>query len=515
MDQKNHSRRNILKFLGASAALPLIPLSSCTSTQKKDSIFPTRKDDVVLADGLQYEVLISWGDQINSKEVFGFNNDYINYISLAKDELLLWVNHEYFHPLFVSSSERTKKNVDIERSLVGGSIINVKKVNGKWKFNKDSKYNKGVRGDTPIPFHNNIKIEGTNTAIGTLANCAGGKTPWGTILTCEENYHMFYGDRKRRDKKFKPSAVAWENFYPHPTEHYGWVVEIDLKTAKAKKLTTIGRFAHESATCIRTKNGNVAVYSGDDKNNEFIYKFISNSKDNLDTGILYVADTVNGKWIPLDLELSPKLKKKFSSQLEVLTYVRQAAKYLGATPQNRPEDVEVHPETGDVYITLTNNKKKDDFFGSILKISEDKSDHGSTSFKSETFLLGGPENNFACPDNLAFDQNSNLWFVTDMSGKAIGKAPYKNYGNNGLFVVPTKGKNAGEVIQLGSAPVDAEFTGLCFSPDQKELFLSVQHPGELTKDLKNPTSTWPSGKMPKPSVIVITGKTLENFTQLS
>ena len=507
------TRRNFLKFLGIAAVkIPtctsLISLQSCSSNSK----LPSFEDDVVLTEGLSYYPIISWGDKINQKEVFGFNNDYIDTHQLSANKLIMWVNHEYAHPLFVSGIERTKEHVDIERSQVGGSLIQVDYDGSKWKFNSKSEFNRGVRGDTPIPFANDIKVLDSNTAIGTIANCAGGKTPWNTFLTCEENYDNNYGERDPNTGQVTKSRLSWEKFYPHPPEHYGWVVEIEPKTGASKKHINLGRFAHECATCIISKENKVCVYTGDDKNDEFIYKFISSSHNNFDNGVLYAADTKNGKWLPLDLELSPILKTHFKDHVDLMINSRKAAKILGATPQNRPEDIEIHPETGDVYVALTNNKPKGDFHGQILKISEKDNNHSSLEFKSEVFVMGGELAAISCPDNLVFDKNGNLWVTTDISGKAIGNETYKKFGNNGLFVIPTKGPNIGQVIQVASAPIEAEFTGPKFSPDQQTLFLSVQHPGEKTKDLSKPTSNWPTGHLPKPTVIAITGEFLKKLT---
>ena len=510
-----YQRRDFLKFLGygtiaLSQATVFTSMLGCESKELQ-GINPSLKDDLLLAPGLSYSILASWGDPINEKEVFGFNNDYINIVALSPEDLIMWVNHEYIHPLFVSGMERSKENIEKEMPLVGGSLIRVKKVSGKWKMIANDPYNKGVRGDTMIPFANDITIKGKNLAQGTLGNCAGGKTPWDTFLTCEENYHLFYGERMA-DGSVSDSMFEWQKFFPNPPEHYGWVVEVEPKTGKAKKHVNLGRFAHESATCVKTKSGKVVVYSGDDKNDEHLYKFVSESGDNFDKGTLYAANIENGKWLPLDLERSPQLKEKFNSQLEVLINAREAAKMLGATALDRPEDIEINPLTGDVFVALTNNKPKRRYHGQILKIQESGGDYASNTFTSSSFITGGEESGFSCPDNLAFDKNGNLWIATDISGSSIGKAPYKKFGNNGLFVIPASGKQAGKAIQVASAPIDAELTGICFSPDQKTLFLSVQHPGETTKELSKPTSHWPGGGTPKPSVVAIEGKLIEEFT---
>jgi uncharacterized protein len=512
-------RRDFLKFLGASTLTAsqvsfLNLLTSCQSiaTLSFEPLKPTLKDDLVLASGLSYYKLISYGDQITTQDIFGFNNDYIDIHALNEREILMWVNHEYVNPLFIGGEKRSKKNIDQERKLVGGSIIKIEKNQfNRWHFVPYHENNRAIRGDSKIPFNQGVSIQNQNFAIGTLGNCAGGKTPWGTFLSCEENYQDFYGERDRQTGAISSSYLAWEKFYPLPPEHYGWVVEVNPFTGAAKKHVNLGRFAHESSTCVVSKAGNAVVYSADDKNDEHLYKFISNSGTDFDHGMLYVADTTRGLWIAMDFEKSPILQQNFNSQIEVYTYAREAAKLLGATPLDRPEDIEIHPTTGDIFIALTNNTPKGNFHGSILKISEDHQDYNSLSFTSETFVIGGEDLGLSCPDNLAFDKNGNLWVASDISGSKIGKLPYTKFGNNGLFVIPTKGPQAGLALQVASAPVDAEFTGICFSPDYQQLFLSVQHPGENSSDLNHPTSHWPDGGIPKSSVVVIEGPLLNQL----
>ncbi|MEL6989195.1 MAG: alkaline phosphatase PhoX, partial [Bacteroidota bacterium] len=168
---------------------------------------------------------------------------------------------------------------------------------------------------------------------------------------------------------------------------------------------------------------------------------------------------------------------------------------------------------------LTNNSNKYDYHGSILKIEEDNGDFDALSFKASTYMAGGEANGFSCPDNLAFDLAGNLWITSDMSGSAMNKedGPYMPFKNNSLFVIPRQGEDAGKVIRVASAPRDAELTGPWFSPDGKTLFLSVQHPGEQTRDLNNPTSKWPfdEDNIPKPAVVAITGDLIEKMNKLN
>ena len=522
------SRRKFLKFMGAHGALlGLSPLlTSCaTNLPPKDilgftPIPPTSEDRLVLATGFQQDVMVRWGDKINAKETFGFNNDYIAFLPQSNTRALMWVNHESTIPLFVSGYDgkvkRTRSQVVLEQKSVGGSIIEIEKMGATWKLVSSSNKSFRVDARTPIPFIANRPIKGSRRAVGTLGNCAGGVTPWGTVLTCEENYQDFYGDSEFKSGKWERTQAElfyWDQFYSYPPEHYGWVVEVDPQTRKSKKLTSLGRFAHESATCIRTKDGRVAVYSGDDKNDECIYKFISDKPDSLHSGELYVADTKNGQWIHMSLQKNPQLKKYFKDQLDLLTYARKAAHELGASRLDRPEDIEIDPKTNDVYITLTNNKPKKNYHGSILKIKETGGDPGALTFTSETFMTGGEHSGFSAPDNLVFDRKGNLWVATDIAGYAVGKPPYTKFKNNGLFYIPLHGPYAGQAFQVASAPTDAEFTGPCFSEDGRTLFVSVQHPGELSKSLDHLTSHWPEGGQshPKPAVVQIYGEALDRL----
>ncbi|MBF24943.1 MAG: alkaline phosphatase [Flavobacteriales bacterium] len=521
------NRRDFLNFLGKSiavgAAAPLLSQSKVIqyiNSLNIKGIEPSNQDDVILADGLKYQVLISWKDKINKNERFGFNNDYIAFLYGKNiNEGYLWVNHEYIHPLFFSAKSNEEKTIDDikeEMRNVGGSFFRVYKKLNTWKIDLSNKFNQRVDALDEINFDNNITIEGSSTAIGTLANCSGGITPWRTILTCEENYDMFYGERNLSNREIYKTSydVGWTKYFPFPPEHYGWVVEIDPFSGKKRKLVSLGRCAHECATVKLLNNKRVVVYTGDDMENGCLYKFISESEEDLKSGKLYVASMEKKKWIEICYDKHEVLRKTFQNQTEVLTYLRESAKLIGGTELDRPEDIEIDPLNNHVIIALTNNYSKQDMHGSLLKIIEKDNKHDSLDFEFETLKSGGVSTGFSCPDNLLFDKVGNLWFTSDISGSKMNKSPeYLPFKNNGLFVLIRNGMQAGEIIQVASAPIDAEFTGPCFSPDGKTLFLSVQHPGERSSSINNLTSHWPNKKgVPKSSVITIEGELIDKLT---
>ncbi|WP_374074357.1 alkaline phosphatase PhoX [Bdellovibrio bacteriovorus] len=154
---------------------------------------------------------MKWQDPINRKgDLFGSHNDFLAYFPGASaNDAYLWVNHEYLHP---------------------GSYLHIQKINNSWQVNIDSEKNFRIDAKTPMKLVADRAIEGSNTAVGMTGNCSGGKTPWGTILTCEENFHDFYGQVKfsKKGKKWKRHLIAashvmaWDDHYPHAPEHYGW-----------------------------------------------------------------------------------------------------------------------------------------------------------------------------------------------------------------------------------------------------------------------------------------------------
>lgn len=523
------TRRDFLEFLGRGSATAVLVTSSLTGCKRPKArtpakslpfkaLEPSRDDTLKLASGFRYDMVLSHAQPLNSQGArFGYNNDYIDAFSIpnAPDDLLLWVNHESVDPMLLHgktwSEKPTQEEVDQERKEVGGSLARIRRVDGRWQLVENDALNRRLDATTAIPLVGAGPILGKRTAIGTLANCAGGKTPWGTVLTCEENYDNFYGERGEEGPVLSDYPRYWHEYYDQPPEHYGWVVEVHPFSGSAKKLLPLGRFAHECATTRTTGDGRCVVYSGDDQNFGCLFKFIADKVGTLESGTLYVADTENGRWVSLDRDSDPRLQKAFASQTDLLIHARKAAQLVGGTPLDRPEDIEIDPATGSVLIALTNNTKRGNFYGSILRLEEKDNRPEALSFRSTRFLAGGEPSGIACPDNLAFDPAGGLWITNDVKGSDLTTSRYRSFGNNGLFYVPMKGSDAGRAFQVASAPVEAELTGPKFSPDGSTLFLSVQHPGEATPAPNKWSSNWPKGggSRPAPSVVAISGPSLD------
>ena len=648
------TRRRLLE-----AGVMLAPLAACSpmlletapATPKNLGFRPiagSAADAVVLPDNYEYDLVVRWGDSLfastpdldttkladgalvakgaaaNQDRQFGFNSDAIHFFPLDAKATrgILCVNNEYTtHELMHASAGNTvlefatqhPEMVALSKAAQGVSVVEVTRASGRWTMVKDSRFNRRITAETPIDIGGPARgaalmktgADPTGTRVlGTFANCAGGETPWGTYLTCEENIQDYFGNLERLRKRAQPgpgipdlsiidahnrfrmnrrtSPYAWETVDPRfdlskePNEafRFGWVVEIDPQDPQRApvKRTALGRCAHEGASPVIAKNGRVAVYMGDDDKFEFIYKFISTAKydtqsraanrDLLDQGTLYAARfdaDGRGEWLPLVFDPRGPLNAAagFNDQAEVLIKVRAAAHLLGATPMDRPEDVEANPVTGRIYIVCTRNENRTaasatstyagrqldtgpdaanprgaNPWGHIIEIHESGDDHTALAFAWEVFLLAGDPSGgklitdlrdvqpgklqsadayyagyakledlspIGSPDNIGFDRAGNLWIVSD--------GPQPHATNNGCWVCPTAGPERGRLQQFMSAPIGAEVCGCQFSPDGETLFISIQHPGE-GGTVEAPRSRWPDGPgtQPRPSVIAIRKK---------
>jgi secreted PhoX family phosphatase len=517
----------------AAAALPFTPIK------------PTSADDIVLPRGYRYNVVAHWGHDIGTGTPMGFNHDWNGFFpidllakgsdpnaphtgflgrSLSSSDGLLVTNHEYVNPLFVSGfsggAEKSAEQQVLEQDAVGMSVLRVKRnANGSWNFVIDPQYNRNITARTPMQLTGPAAgIDGGPEAIGTLGNCSGGMTPWGTALSCEENFQDYAAPA--------PTGYGWDAGV-YGKRHYGWVVEVDPfdKGSTPRKHTAMGRFRHENVAVRVEADGTVVAYMGDDLADSCVYKFVADRKfvpgdraanlGILESGKLYAADFSSGKWLLLDYDSQKLLQDAkdskggpaFSSQVDVLANARAAAIALRATPVDRPEDLEINPRDNSLFIALTNNTGHGNFHGQIVRLAESDSNPAATDFEWSVFATGGPQSGFSSPDNLVFDGAGNLWMVTDISSSRVNKGIYKFQGNNGLFYFRTTGADAGIAYQFASGPVECELTGLQWTPDGGTLFVSVQHPGEESKSVAELTSRWPNGgsDVPRPAVVAVTG----------
>jgi hypothetical protein len=392
----------------------------------------------------------------------------------------------------------------------------------------------------------------TPTPIGTLNNCAHGVTPWGTYLACEENWNGYFGTddavwaatalEARYGVTRSGFGYTWHRAEPrfdlavnrNELNRFGWVVEIDpfRPGSTPVKRTALGRFKHEGATCTESK-GRVVVYSGDDENGDYVYKFVGSApwrqlrakgRSPLDHGTLYVARfhaDGTGEWLPLvhgQGELTNA--NGWADQADVLIRTRMAADAVGATRLHRPEWVSVHPRTKEVYLTLTNgsgngaavNSGRDpNPYGHIIRWQE--SEQSDEVFTWDVFLLAGdpqydsnvPANQpiFGSPDGIWIDPKGIVWIQTDISNSSqnLASRQYDRIGNNAMLAADPE---TGEIKRFLTGPRGCEITGVNMTPDRRTMFINVQHPGESTTFWNNqfgapspadPTtvSSWPFG----------------------
>lgn len=528
-----------------------------------------------VAAGYDADVLVRWGDSLfpdspdfnpanqtaeAQAKQFGYNNDYVGFIPLegSNERGLLVVNHEYTnaHLMFpgivqivekegkkvAELSPLTKELVDIELAAHGMTVVEILKQNGKWTTKVDSPYNRRLTGSTemlvtgPAAGSDRLKTaadpSGTKV-LGTLNNCAGGSTPWGTVVSGEENFHGYFSGELPADHpeaaNYKRLGLPggwydWGNFHdrfdvskePNEGNRFGWMIEVDPMDPNSipKKRTALGRFKHEGAESIVASNGKVVFYLGDDERFDYVYKFVTESTYNpddraanfdlLDAGTLYVAKFAEDgsmEWLPVVFGSGPLTAGNgFTSQADVLIETRRAADLLGATKMDRPEDIQPNGTNGKVYVMLTNNTRRkaeqvdaanpraENAFGHIIEIAEDGGDFTATKGKWEVLLKCGDPSVaavgasfstattangwFGMPDNCAIDSAGRLWVSTD------GNGPKETGRTDGVWAVDTEGEARATSKLFFRVPVGAELCGPVFTPDDTTLFVAVQHPGD-------------------------------------
>ncbi|MBJ7337115.1 PhoX family phosphatase [Mycolicibacterium sp.] len=414
------------------------------------AVAPNTEDVVVIPEGYRQSVVISWGDPVlpgapafdvtkqtaaAQRGQFGFNNDFAGLLPIAgaAGHFLLVVNHEYtteqfMHPGY-DADKPTREQFDIAVAAHGLTVVEVERT-PEGLTPVMGRYNRRITADTPFTltgpgagtdFVKTAADPSGRTVAGTFANCAGGVTPWGTVLSGEENFNGYFGGAegapapspvvsdqfKRYGIKPEASERKWESFdsrfdlakTPNEVNRFGYVVEINPwdPASTPIKHTAMGRLKHEGATIYVTDDGTVVSYTGDDERFDYMYKFVSSKKIQpgtgasamahnltiLDEGTLYVAKLTSdipageidgsgklpatgafrgtGTWLPL-LRSGPNGQAESLvagvTPQEAAVFTRFAADKAGATKMDRPEDFEANPKTGKVYVALTNNDER-------------------------------------------------------------------------------------------------------------------------------------------------------------
>ncbi|MEV0588562.1 PhoX family phosphatase [Nonomuraea sp. NPDC050310] len=561
-------------------------------------VAPNTADALTVPQGYSSSVVVRWGDPVlpdapafdfdnqsaaAQAKQFGYNCDYVTLFPMGHHRALLWVNHEYTDENlmfrgYTNGAAATEEQIRIALAAHGGSVVEIERRGntGDWKLvtRGRRRYNRRITAQTPMRFSGPaagsalLKTaadpEG-RTPLGMLNNCAGGTTPWGTVLTAEENFNQYFvnGPRTPENARYSiPTGVSGRRFdrveerfdlakHPNEVNRFGWIVEIDPFDPQSTpiKRTALGRFAHEAATTSVGRDGRLVVYMGDDSRFEYVYKFVSkeryipgfdrHNRTLLDEGTLYVARFTGdspgeidgsgklpadgafdgtGEWIPL-VSGSESFVDGMSAE-QVLVFTRLAADKVGATKMDRPEDVERNPVTGAVYVALTNNGNRtaaqvdeanprpSNKHGHVLELVEQRDGRFTWSLP---LVCGDP--NDATTYFAGFDKTKvspiscpdNLAF--DRDGNLWISTDGNQLGSNdGLFVMPVRGPERGYLRQFLTVPFAAETCGPLVTDDQRSVFVAVQHPGEsdgATPD--NPTSHWPDGgaSQPRPAVAVV------------
>ena len=433
-------------------------------------------DTVTVPEGYSYNILVSWGDPIMPGGVsfdnatrgtaqsqalaFGDNNDGMELYHLAENRAILAVNNEYtdIQRIMPGGEAVTIDDINKGRLAHGVSIIEIERDGNRgWRLVRDSQYNRRITPDTEMEItgiargSDLLKTSYDPSAAmarGTWSNCGAGRTPWGTYLTCEENFDGYFPKTKELDNlpdEYKRYGVGekdwghnWQkedkrfdiNAEPNEPNRAGYVVEIDPAEPNStpRKLTSLGRFKHENAECIVNADGRIVVYMGDDERGEYLYKFVSNRRydpargkansELFEQGTLYVAKfhesdgrlSGRGEWIALVHGRNGLTRANgFEDQAHIQVFARNAATFVKATTMDRPEWVAAHPHNSSVYVALTNNKNRgkkknrggieqvvsgpnpraENNYGQILRWIPDEDDHAGTEFSWNLFVVAG------------------------------------------------------------------------------------------------------------------------------
>lgn len=592
-DLSDPARRTLLGAGAGAAAVawlgPLSALAGCASGGPATdtrlgfaSVPASAADTLVVPEGYIAEPLAPWGEPVGIAGAMpafasdasnsaaeqalqmGMHHDGLQFYALEGSRRgLLAINHEYtddglLHP--GGLTPWTAEKVAKAQAAHGIAVIEIAQTGGHWQMVRPSPYARRITANTPIRIggpaagHALMRTDADpagRTVLGTIANCASGKTPWGTYLSGEENWANYFTaadqptEHERRWGIRKATWYRWPELDPrfdtvrNPNEpnRFGWVVEVDPMdpTSTPVKRTALGRAAHEGAWVAVTRDGRAVVYSGEDSRFEYIYRFVSRDRirpaapglsaaqanaELLDHGTLSVARfdaDGTGRWLPLRHAADPSqgplhAAAGFADPGEVLIKARQASDRLGATPMDRPEWLTIDPKTGWVYCSLTNNRDRgrsgfpgvdaanprpNNTMGQIIRWKEDGDHDGDRFVWNHLVLAGDPANERPeARGNVKGDPFSSPDTVAfDARGVLwIGCDISSSSLNKGEMA--RLGNNAlmacdpasGEVRRFLTGPVGCEITGATWAPDGCTLFINIQHPGETASERSDPAA---------------------------
>jgi secreted PhoX family phosphatase len=553
MDHMQLSRRSFLAYLGSGAvslaaastglfvfaneaeaaqARQLYEKKTAPVTGEFASVAASKKDDLQLPKGFRYDVIAAYGDPINERgDTFGYDSAFTCFFPLNGSNVhgLLWIGHDSAQSSLLRKGASDSAGAEQTRQMLyeqGGTILEVYRgQDGTWRADSGSVYARRVTGLDRIeltgPARSSSAVANVQQVQGVIALSSGGQTLWGTVLAGERHFE----------------AACREAGLP--LNHYGWMVEVDPQDSQKPpaKHTALGRFNHGGAAMTVAKDGRLVVYMGDSKPDSCLYKYISNkpydevkgkaNSELLTDGTLYAANLETGEWTALTIEAVQKaigdirfripkalsytkeqLTDMFKTQSDVLVFAHEAALILGATPTDQPEEVEISPQDGTLYIAYRHNPLHGNLHGYIARVVEQRGDPGSGVFRFEIVASGGSRSGFSSPGKLAFDRDGRLWVATCVPSGKLYKGTYAEFQNNGLYVTTVHAEGKSSSFRFANAPVAAEFGGIWFTPDERTMFVSVQHPGETTTDLSKPTSRWPHRKgdtLPRPAIVAVSG----------
>ncbi len=533
---------------------------------------------VHVPEGYSAQVLVKWGQPLFSDaeafnpetgmtaagqlRAFGENTDGMELFNIAGREVIV-VNHEYANlkvnlPKTPENMPASADDVLMLQHAQGVTVMEVAEGADGWQIVVDSPYNRRITQVTPMTIsgpaagHDLLKTEADPTGtsvLGTMNNCGSGRTPWGTYLTCEENFNGYFGSTDAAlvvSPGFDRYGVGVEGRYayekfdarfdlvktPNEPNRFGFVVEIDPSDATSVpvKRTALGRFKHENAALVIARDGRVVVYLGDDERGEFLYKYVStnayvpggDTSKLLDEGQLYAAkfaDDMTGQWLALTPEATAM------TLAETLIHTRQAASKVGATTMDRPEWVAVNPTAIEAYCALTNNSNRgvkpntggdetpvggpnpraENEFGQVVRWYPANEDHADLAFTWDLYVMAGnPDvhkdayagspnvtagNMFNSPDGMIFDSVGLLWIQTD--GDDSNEGDFAGQGNNQMLIGDPA---TGQIERFLTGPTGCEVTGLCWSSDKRTVFVGIQHPGGSFPD---------SAGLPRSSIMAV------------